>query len=119
MNHPVYLLAVAGPDALTHKRDHAGRDGQGGRFEEKCDLSSQPDGRGRIRSAKSFGPAGVAIWAARFEDYRQLGEQWFAFRVALSFPRVNAEVEIDFKTVELNPELPSDVFVLSLPGAVQ
>lgn len=77
------------------------------------------DGRGRIRSAKSVGPDGVAIWVARFEDYRQLGDYWFAFRVALSFPRVNAEVQIDFKKVELNPELPSDVFVLSVPGAVQ
>ena len=59
------------------------------------------------------------IWAARFEDYRQLGEQWFAFRVALSFPRVGAKAQIDFKKVELNPELPSDVFVLSVPGGVQ
>ena len=45
---PVHLPAVAGPDALTHERDHTGRDGQGRRFEEKTDLSCQSDGRSRI-----------------------------------------------------------------------
>lgn len=77
------------------------------------------DAAGRIRSAKRFGPDGVAIWAARFEDHRRVGDESFAFHVALSFPRVEAVAEIEFKKVELNPELPSDVFVLSVPGGVQ
>ena len=42
-----------------------------------------------------------------------------AFLVALSFPRVDAKARIEFKQVELNPDLPSDVFVLSVPGGVQ
>ena len=89
---------------------------------EGSEIASQRfefDALGRIRSAKRFGPDGVAIWAARFEDYRRLGEESFAFHVELSFPRVDAKAEITFKTVELNPDLPSDVFVLPVPRGVQ
>ncbi len=74
------------------------------------------DAQGRIRSAKRFTPDGHAIWAARFEDYRDVGDQAFAFRVALSFPRVQAKAEVEFDKLELNPDLASDVFVLSIAG---
>jgi hypothetical protein len=80
------------------------------------------DALGRLRSAKRLGPDGGVSWAARFSDYRQLNDpsdESFAFRVELSFPRVDASAEIDFKKVELNPELPRDVFVLSVPGGVR
>ena len=50
----------------------------------------------------------------RFDDYRELDGESFAFHVALSFPRVDAVAEIEFKKVELNPDLPTDVFVLSV-----
>jgi hypothetical protein len=75
------------------------------------------DGLGRLQAAKRFDDHGSTIWSARFDDYRELGDQAFAFQVALSFPRVGAEAEIQFKQVELNPDLPADVFVLSVrPG---
>jgi hypothetical protein len=77
------------------------------------------DALGRLRCAKRFGPDGAVRWVARFADYRELSDEPFAFHIELSFPRVNASAEIDFKKVELNPELPRDVFVLSVPGGVQ
>ena len=93
------VAVVLGSDAQGHARE---------RFEF--------DALGRLQLAKRFGSDGAAIWSARFDDYREVADQPFAFHVALSFPRVNAEAEIQFKQVELNPDLPADVFVLSVPG---
>jgi hypothetical protein len=77
------------------------------------------DGQGQIRSLKRFDRHGALLWTARFNDYRPVSGERFPFGVSLSFPRVEATAEIDFKSVELNPDLPSDVFVLSVPGGVQ
>jgi hypothetical protein len=51
-----------------------------------------------------------------FTDYRDLGEQLFAHKIAIDFPRFDARVAFEFDSAELNRELSSDVFTLELPG---
>ena len=74
------------------------------------------DALGRVRSAQRFDQNGVTIWSARFDDYREVDDQFFAFRVELEFPRVEASAKIVFKHVELNPALRAELFVLTLPS---
>jgi hypothetical protein len=88
---------------------------EGGRMSERFEF----DALGRLRSATRLASEDSELWSARFDDYREVANEFFAFHLALSFPRVGAKAEIQFKQVELNPDLPADVFVLSVPGGVR
>jgi hypothetical protein len=76
-------------------------------------LEWDPDGR--LRRFETRTPGDSVLWQAEFSEWQQVGGAWFAFSVALHFPVSKTEVELTFHDVELNPELPSDAFVL--PGA--
>jgi hypothetical protein len=73
------------------------------------------DQDGRLRRFETRTPGDSVLWQADFSEWQQVGGEWFASTVALHFPVSKTEVELTFRDVELNPELPSDAFVL--PGA--
>lgn len=62
--------------------------------------------------------AGRVLWEARFDEYRPVGAASFAHRVELRFPPTDTRARVSFRHVELNPELPPEVFVLRLPADV-
>jgi hypothetical protein len=76
-------------------------------------LEWDPDGRLRRFETRTSGDS--VLWQADFSEWQQIGGEWFASNVQLHFPVSKTEVELRFRDVELNPDLPSDAFVL--PGA--
>jgi len=74
------------------------------------------DAEGRLRHMSQFGETGEQLWQAAFDDHRSLAGESFAFRVELDFPRLEAHAIFSFKSAELNPDLPEDVFSLRLPA---
>lgn len=75
------------------------------------------DALGRLRRCLRLSPSGGALWEARLDDYRDLGGTSFAFEVRLDFPAQESSAVFRFRDVELNPELPPELFVLKLPRA--
>jgi hypothetical protein len=69
----------------------------------------------RLRRIEARSPGDSVLWQADFSRWERVGDQWFAHGIALHFPVSETEVELDFGDVELNPELPSDAFVLRAP----
>lgn len=76
------------------------------------------DADGRLRRVATFDPVGDLVWEARYDAYRDVGGAVFPFEVLLRFPRLDAETRVDYKAVQLNPDLPEDTFVLDVPGRV-
>ncbi|HME69824.1 MAG TPA: hypothetical protein VKM54_08145 [Myxococcota bacterium] len=72
-----------------------------------------PDGR--LRRLETRTPGDSILWQAEFSEWQRVGGEWFAYAVALHFPVSKTEVELTFRDVELNPDLPSDAFVLPGP----
>jgi hypothetical protein len=70
------------------------------------------DAEANLRQLDVLTDDGQLAWRVRFEDYRRVGELSFAHDVALDFPLAEARAEVSFQQVELNPELPPDVFGL-------
>lgn len=75
------------------------------------------DAEQRLRGFERFDGAGHLVWSARFDDHRPLmggsgAMQSFAHAVELRFPFERAVVDVDFKDVELDPELPPGLFEL-------
>jgi hypothetical protein len=61
--------------------------------------------------------SGAAVLDARYGDYRDVGGRSFAHRIEVDFPVAETRAEIRFQSVELNPELPEQLFRLELRGA--
>ena len=59
---------------------------------------------------------GAAVLDARYDDYRKVGERSFAHRIEVEFPLAETRAEIRFQSVELNAELPPQLFRLELSG---
>jgi outer membrane lipoprotein-sorting protein len=76
------------------------------------------DARGQLRLVANANAAGELDWEARFDDYREVDGRRFAFDARLSFPRLGADTRLRFSGVELDPELPDEVFQLQLPPRV-
>ncbi len=86
----------------------------------------QPAGGGRVEL--EFGPrAQLRRWLAssasggplrevRFDDYRPLGDQSFAYRVDLRDFASEVEVRVRYRDVELNPALAPELFRLAAGG---
>ncbi len=75
------------------------------------------DAESRLRRAEVYDAAGARLWDARFEDYRPVGAVPFAHTIDLRFATSGARARLSFRSVELNPPLPPDVFVLKIPAA--
>ncbi len=84
--------------------------GEGGDLRRRVEF----DPEGRLRRMEAHDEAG-ARWAASFDDYRALGSTSFAHEIELVFPPTATRARVSFRRVELNPELPPDVFRLRLP----
>jgi len=110
------LLGVPQPSPGFLQREARGAQGQGIEV-----IFAAPGGRrevfgfdalGQLRHLQRFDPRGVLAFEARFDAYRQIEGGRFAFEVAFEFPRDDARTSIDFESVELDPSLSDEAFVL-------
>jgi outer membrane lipoprotein-sorting protein len=73
-------------------------------------LEFAPDGallRYEVRDA-----SGPVLLAAAYSDYRDVGGAAFAFGITLDLPAAKGHAEIQFQSVELNPQIPAQLFRL-------
>ncbi len=75
------------------------------------------DAEGRLRGFERFDPTGALVWSATFDDHRPLmggdgAMQSFAHVVRLRFPAEGARVDVEYKSVQLDPELAPSLFRL-------
>jgi hypothetical protein len=87
------------------------------------------DQGGRVRRVVEFGAAGElrrlaqsdeqggVAWEAQFDDFTELGGAPFARNVAVRSSAGRTRAELVLRTVELNPEVPPDIFRLRPPGS--
>ncbi len=74
------------------------------------------DATGRLRGAAVFAGDPVPLWEARFDGYEEVDGIAFAHEISLRFPSLETRAAVRFRSVEINPELPPDAFVLNIPG---
>ena len=72
------------------------------------------DAGGRLVEVVTRAATGAVLWVVRYDAYEDVGGAGFAHEVALEFPAVDARSSIRFESVELNPDLSSDAFVLQM-----
>ena len=72
------------------------------------------DGEGRLAEVVTHDESGLVLWEAHFGAYKDVGGVDFAHEVSLDFPNVEARSSIRFESVELNPDLSDDAFVLQM-----
>ena len=70
------------------------------------------DAGAALRRYAVFDPAGALVLEARYGDYRDVGGSRFAHEIAVELPAAASRAEIRFQWVELNPELPDELFRL-------
>lgn len=75
------------------------------------------DGYGRLRRFERFDPDGELVWSAAFDDHRPLmggdgAMESFAHDVRLRFPAEQARVDVEYESVQLDPELAPALFRL-------
>lgn len=76
------------------------------------------DAEGRLRGFERLDREGALVWSATFDEHRALlgGDgalHAFAHAVRLGFPAEQAEVEVEFEDVQLDPELAPSLFELT------
>jgi hypothetical protein len=76
-------------------------------------LDFAADGSLRRYAVQAGGQSALEV---RWDDYRDLPGGRFAHRIAVEFPDVAARAEVSFRSVELNPALPAELFRLELAG---
>ncbi|MBW2540789.1 MAG: DUF4292 domain-containing protein [Deltaproteobacteria bacterium] len=74
------------------------------------------DPAGQLRGLEVFDASGGVAWAARFDAYRDVGGSAFAHSIEVDVRSGMTHAEISFRDVELNPDLPAEMFRLSPPG---
>jgi hypothetical protein len=67
---------------------------------------------GDLRRYAAWDPAGALLLEARYGDYRDVAGVRFAHEIAVDLPAAASRAEIRFQWVELNPELPGELFRL-------
>jgi hypothetical protein len=70
------------------------------------------DPAGRLRAFEVLDDSGAVLWGAQFDEYRDVGESAFAHSIGLDVRSGMTRVEISFRNVELNPDLPPGLFRL-------
>jgi len=73
------------------------------------------DSSGRLHSFEVLDPRGEIAWVAQFRDYREIDGLPFAHAISLDVSAGKTHAEISFGKVELNPQLPADIFRLQSP----
>ena len=74
------------------------------------------DPAGRLRALEVLDDSGAVLWAAQFDEYRDIGGSPFAHSIGLDVRSGMTRVEISFRNVELNPDLPPGLFRLFSSG---
>jgi outer membrane lipoprotein-sorting protein len=74
------------------------------------------DAASRLREFEVVGDDGAVLWRAQFGDYASIDGVSFAHEIVLDVTAGVAHVEISLRDVELNPELPPDIFRLRAPA---
>lgn len=80
------------------------------------------DAEGLLQALRLDDLAGYERVAVSYADYRPVGTGSFAHHVTLDFGSRGLRAEVDFRNVELDPELPEGLFrlqVVSSPGGVR
>jgi outer membrane lipoprotein-sorting protein len=90
------------------------------------------DGQGRLRQdlwvdpepllpQRSIRYASAAVPAVdiAYSDFRRIADVPFPFEVRLWVPDAESDIRLQYLNVELNPDLPAEVFQLSPPAGVQ
>jgi hypothetical protein len=76
------------------------------------------DGEGRLRRFEEWDARATPLRELLWDDYRDIDGTPFPHKLLLRFPLMDGEAAFHFQRVELNPELPDEVFVLDLPKRV-
>jgi hypothetical protein len=117
-------LALGAPLAPSARVDHASELAEQGGI--RVELAGPPDASrvtlefevgGRLSRYLVRAPEGDAVLDAHYDDYREVDGMAFAHRIEVEFPFADTRAEIVFQWVELNPELPAELFRLQLSGA--
>jgi hypothetical protein len=74
------------------------------------------DTAARLREFEVVDDDGAVLWRARFDDYAAVDGVPFAHAIVLDVTAGVTHVEISLRDVELNPELPPDIFRLRAPA---
>ncbi len=72
------------------------------------------DGEGHLRRYRVHAPGGELLLDVRYQDLRPVADDVFAHQIDLDFPLLETRAQVSFREVELNPELPAELF--RLPG---
>jgi hypothetical protein len=70
---------------------------------------------GELRRLAQLGANGELIWEANYYDYAPLAGRAFAHKVILRSAAGRASAELVLRDVELNPDIPPDIFRLRPP----
>jgi len=70
------------------------------------------DPAGLLRAFEVLDDSGAIVWAAQFDEYRDVGGSPFAYSIGLDVRSGKTRAEISFRKVELNPDLPPGLFRL-------
>lgn len=73
------------------------------------------DAAGRLYGIELFDGAEDALWSAQFREYRDVEGSPFAHAIQLDVAAGLTHAEISFRDIELNPDLPSELFELRPP----
>jgi hypothetical protein len=74
------------------------------------------DREGRLGEVEFLDSAGDRVWRAQFDEYRDVGGSPFAHAITLDVAAGMTHAEVAFRKVELNPDLPADLFQLQEGG---
>ena len=74
------------------------------------------DPAGRLRAFEVLDDSGGVVWAAQFDAYRDVDGSPFAHSIEVDVRSGMTHAEISFRNVELNPDLPPEMFRLFPAG---
>ena len=81
-------------------------------------LALRFDAAGRLLASGARDEDGREVYHATYTDHRATAGEPFPHRIEVRFPHAESAAEIDYREVELNPELPTGWFRLRPQGRV-
>jgi hypothetical protein len=73
----------------------------------------------RLRAVELIRSDGRLVWRAQYGDYSDVDGRPFAHEILLEVAAGGTRAEISLRDVELDPELPPEIFLLRVPGAAR
>jgi outer membrane lipoprotein-sorting protein len=74
------------------------------------------DAAERLRAFEELTADGSVRWRVRFDDYRKVGEATLPHGIALDVTAGGIHADIELRDIELNPDLPVELFRLRAPA---